>query len=519
MDKKPLVIHPFLFAIFPVLFLYSHNVQEMFLKWTIVPAAIILVCTLLLFVILSLLCRGKHKAGLLLSILLVYFFLYGYFKEVMHNLPIFNHTRSPHIYIFFAWTTVFLVGGYFTLKTNRSIVNVTKILNVVAACLVCFSLFNIATFQITTAISRQGQNRINRDSREELPVISVNPLTLPNIYYIILDGHARNDVLKEELGYSNDTFLERLRKRGFFVANLACSNYCHTKFSLPSSLNFMYLNDLVNQVGIDSTDEKPLRELFEDNRVFKFLKMHGYSIVSFRTSYSFFNLDNTNVQMFKGYCLWSDFSRELTNNTVARSLLFLKHSFRRHYHQILYTFEHLADTAKMKPPVFVYSHFLIPHPPYVFDENGHFTCPKGPFRLTHTLLKITEKEGNMGYLGQLKYADKKIIETIDDILASSSRTPIIVLQADHGIHWNLNRLNPSENDSHSYKSSFGILNAYYFPGFDYSQLYDSISPVNTFRLVFNHYFGTNFELLKDESYFSTKKKPYKFINVTDQLKQ
>jgi len=31
-------------------------------------------------------------------------------------------------------------------------------------------------------------------------------------------------------------------------------------------------------------------------------------------------------------------------------------------------------------------------------------------------------------------------------------------------------------------------------------MYNNISPVNTFRVIFNHYFGTNLPLLKDKSY-------------------
>jgi hypothetical protein len=59
-----------------------------------------------------------------------------------------------------------------------------------------------------------------------------------------------------------------------------------------------------------------------------------------------------------------------------------------------------------------------------------------------------------------------------------------------------------------------ILDAYDFPnhaGDPY--LYDSITPVNSFRILFNLYFGTHFELLKDESFFSTWEHPYQFIPV------
>jgi len=86
----------------------------------------------------------------------------------------------------------------------------------------------------------------------------------------------------------------------------------------------------------------------------------------------------------------------------------------------------------------------------------------------------------------------------DEILARSEVPPIIVLQADHG---------PSEE--------MGIFNAFYFPEDGRSYLYPSITPVNTFRLIFDFYFGTNLGLLEDRSYFSNYGHPYEFIRVTD----
>ena len=63
-----------------------------------------------------------------------------------------------------------------------------------------------------------------------------------------------------------------------------------------------------------------------------------------------------------------------------------------------------------------------------------------------------------------------------------------------------------------------ILNAYLLPGEVYDNLYQDITPVNTFRLIFNQYLGTDLEILKDESYYSTRARPYLFINVTDEVR-
>jgi hypothetical protein len=57
------------------------------------------------------------------------------------------------------------------------------------------------------------------------------------------------------------------------------------------------------------------------------------------------------------------------------------------------------------------------------------------------------------------------------------------------------------------QEKFGILNAYYLPGVDPASagLNDRISPVNSFRIVFNAYFGADLPLLPDQTYLSPDK--------------
>ena len=69
------------------------------------------------------------------------------------------------------------------------------------------------------------------------------------------------------------------------------------------------------------------------------------------------------------------------------------------------------------------------------------------------------------------------------------------------------------------KECMTILNGYYLPNGGDKQLYNVITPVNTFRVIFNHYFNADYPLLKDENFFSTASHPYKFINVTDEMKE
>ena len=119
-----------------------------------------------------------------------------------------------------------------------------------------------------------------------------------------------------------------------------------------------------------------------------------------------------------------------------------------------------------------------------------------------------------GYRDQLNFVNTMAVRTLTEILESSSVPPIIVLQADHGPGARLRWESVEETDL---RERMSILNAYYLPGVDPGELYPSITPVNSFRLIFNLYFGTGYRLLEDENFFSSPTRPYDLLKVTDQV--
>ena len=99
------------------------------------------------------------------------------------------------------------------------------------------------------------------------------------------------------------------------------------------------------------------------------------------------------------------------------------------------------------------------------------------------------------YLEQVIFVNKKTIEFVDTILAKSQNLPIIIIQSDHGETMSVNWDNPTKE---MMVLGFNNLNAYYFPNATDS-LYDTITPVNSFRVIFNEYFNADFELLDDKN--------------------
>jgi hypothetical protein len=186
--------------------------------------------------------------------------------------------------------------------------------------------------------------------------------------------------------------------------------------------------------------------------------------------------------------------------------------------KINFVFDTLADTTKWRAPFIVYAHVMLPHPPFVFGPNGEKILPVWKFS-TNDLKDFIAGGGTRDeyvkiYTGQVEYANKRVIALVDYLLSATKEPPIIILQGDHGPRSIVDWTNPDKTD---WKRCFSILNAYYLPGKDTKGLYKSISPINTFRIIFNHYFGTNYDLLEDKSYFLDKKNPDKIIDVTDRV--
>ena len=165
----------------------------------------------------------------------------------------------------------------------------------------------------------------------------------------------------------------------------------------------------------------------------------------------------------------------------------------------------------------MFAHILSPHPPFIVDDKGQPTYPPRVFTNNDgsDFFQVgTRQEYIQGYRNQVIFTSSRIRQTIQEILLNSPQPPIIIIQGDHGSGMNLNQHDLTKTDV---ADRFSNLNAIYMPGMNSNGLYPDISSVNTFRVIFNNYFGTNYKLLDDRSYLSTLDHPYKLIDVTDWL--
>jgi len=344
-----------------------------------------------------------------------------------------------------------------------------------------------------------------------LEIEDVETDSLPDVYYIVVDAYARADILEEIYRFDNSDFLSYLADQGFYVADKSVSNYPQTALSLASSLNFSYLDGLASQMGTETDNRQPLQVMIKNSRVFRFFDGLGYTMLACKSGYGFTEITDADVYM-KPPTQWSlsEFQEALV--TLTPLSIFRKTWFDFRRDRITYALDHVADAAGRDEPTFTFVHVLVPHWPFIFDAHGRpVQPPKGiGMRTDYEYDQFIE-----GYQSQLAFVNKKVRSAIDEILSRSSTPPIIIIQADHGpdarldLGWDIEGTYLPERMS--------ILNAYYFPGQDYDDLYETITPVNTFRLVLNKLVGADYELLEDRSYFASWSRPYLFTDVTDEV--
>jgi hypothetical protein len=105
---------------------------------------------------------------------------------------------------------------------------------------------------------------------------------------------------------------------------------------------------------------------------------------------------------------------------------------------------------------------------------------------------------------------------VEALLETSEQEPVIILQGDTGPPYGYTTVGQDEDLTDGMlQQNMRILNAYYLPPDGETGLYPSISPVNSFRVIFNYYFNAGIPLLEDQSYYlPVEYTTRRFIDVT-----
>lgn len=524
MPGRVWILHPFFFAIFPVLFLFAQNIEQTPVRQVFLPAAVVVLFTLVFWLLLSAILRNRRKAALIVSLFLLLFFSYGHMSALAQewSLRRIGLNWGERKILFTVGGLAFMLGTFFSIRTRSDLRNLTKLLNVVAGCLIIMSFYNI----VTRGLRIGSYERATKDRQPSDIKAARVPDPLPDIYYIILDRYAGAKTLEEFYGYDNSEFLQYLTDKGFYVATDSHANYRNTGLSLSSSLNMDHLDFLKE---FEKTQGPwAMHKAMRDHKLQRFLKSLGYTYVHFGSHFESTDYNEYADININRYVL-PEFAGVLFRTTALHPIaerLRIYESGREQYERVLYKLQKLSEIPDMKKPTFSFVHMITPHLPYVFDREGQYVPPA----------KRTAETMRERYVDQLVYINALMKDVINTIIERSENPPIIVLQADEGpypgkpydtgydwagntIRHGMHRFDWRTATDAQLSHKMHILNAYYLPGVDVNSLHPRITPVNSFRLVFNLYFGTKLELLPDKSYVPDESNAGRGMDITAKLKR
>ena len=398
------------------------------------------------------------------------------------------------------------------------------------------AMASVTLFAITPSLFHDSPPRIDAYfEKESLAAVSAyrgGSSDLPDIIYVVPDRYASRSTLRTEFDFDNSAFYAELRKRRFFVFEDSWANYPRTFQSMASTLNSGYLQDFTKTYGADSTDQRPVYQVLENNVVQDRLRKLGYRFHNYGGWWEPTRVNKWAAVNYQGHppgslLILSNFEHALLEKTPTNKIarLFIDAEDNLECGRIKRKLRRIREVGNQAQPVFVLAHLRIPHSPIYMNAAGQ--CLDRPF-LYSGKKGATWNEFKAAYVEYLKYFNSAILEIIDEQLRRRGRTGrklLFVLQADEGPFpksmWDANLdgldgFNFSRLSQRKIKMKTGIINALLLPDGLRRDIPKLVTPVNNWRIIFNALTGSKMNLLPDKIFiYSNQENIFNFCEVTD----
>ena len=500
-NAKSTLIHPLIFFMFPIVFLFSKN-TDADLGPILQLSLLFMLITFSLWLIMGYLLKNRIKSSLIISFWAGLFFSYGHTHTSLSSFLNIDINTMFVIITFLIYVILWITFPLFVIKTKRTLDNITKIITFASLVVIILPFVGIAQSEIL-----ENNYSLEMDFKGN-PTLSTSDISTsysPDVYYIILDEYAGSESLETLWHFDNSNFENFLIDHDFYIAQNSFSNYDTTAQSVPSTLNMTYVHD--DAISDNTYATRKPSEISSNYPIFENFRSKNYTTYSIESGY-YWDVDSPkNID----YNLCAD--KNILDSTFVLSIfkksmlipalsdLLLAENFRDN---VLCVFTELHDIKnKSNTPKFVFAHVLAPHRPYVFNSTGGHPVPL----IFNLGLGTTYRD--VLYIDQLQFVNLKMKSIITKLL-DTENPPVIIIQSDHG------KRGASTHDDPSTYSLKHLNNfkAYYFPDKGRNIEFETSSPVNSFRILFNIYFDDEYEILKDRFYILDETET-KYIEVTD----
>lgn len=250
-----------------------------------------------------------------------------------------------------------------------------------------------------------------------------------DVFMVVLDAHARSDVLRESYGYDPQPFLDRLHDAGLIENDVATAPYSMTYASLAATLTGSYV--ISEGVVLGATHRRALYDLISGaSPVVSEYRSSGYEYVHIESGWG-----GTRCGQNVDRCVvnpWTETLDRIADRSVFGGVVsgIVGSSFSR---ASLAALDHLeAEVLRSGDrPRFVFAHVLIPHPPLnVSAECAVVVAPDlGGLSLTgRTLAPDVLALRRAAYLDQTRCVDTRVADIVEQIPEDA----IVIVMSDHG---------------------------------------------------------------------------------------
>lgn len=527
-------IYPWLVGVSPILHLYKENLG-LVLDSEVIPCILLMLLgTSIVFYIFNRLVQSTQLAAIITSLCSLVFSLSGHIY-VLVFMP-----KSLGI-----WTMMILAGLVYVIFAFRKMrsqdffAKAAPSFNLIALALFALQLASIVVAWVETSKFIQiYADNIPHTSPDKNAPKAEDSATKPDIYYIIPDGYPSDSWLKSTENYDNSEFTRALEDRGFVVVDHAQSNYMTTVTSMTSVLNMQYYHS--NPSPYSDGDYLNLEGA--NNKVARLLAEMGYTYIQLLSG-SF--IPSLMADIIRDFTPQGTIDINVDINTISEGLLTgaltnltdlatIERSYKRSFYtaymdttllrlarsrleqllqkahglpynssapeRFLETIDEVVKISEMPEATFTIVHLLKPHAPVVFNEVGEPIPWNG---------RPSPEE----FFAELRFVNSRFLHLIDSILARSKNPPVIIFQSDHG------SIRGRAPEAGERLTLFDIYSAYLLPSQFSTELPNPFTTVNTFRLVLNSVFGSDYELQTDKLFEQPRsyKSLFQQVDVTEEF--
>jgi len=490
-------------ALLPLFFVLFSNLGLYNPVEVILPFLALSVISLILLIICIPLVGSARKASILASLSFLIFWLFGAITRAIEFIPAqIIASRAEGLTLLFSAVVICIAA--------RRLVNDNQRGPFKFSFIAAKTIFISSVLIITGGYFYKPISSRNNDSG-----IASELEDLPNIYYFVLDGLGRLDLLGNYYRVYTKDLTDGLKDLGFFVAENSFSNYLESLPSVASALNMDYLDAFISREDSDFFNRAELQRLINNNKVIEALKAQGYRIYSVSSNRTGINLTSADERSSASVVREHLISIVFAETPVAylvHQLGFSDLRFKNHREGILKAFSFLKPFPTSGDPHFIFGHIQAPQPPFVFRIDGKPRITEDRFSYLDGSNYVGIKRSYRSrYSEQAAFILRNTLKVIDQI-AKEDPFSIIIVQGSFGpgLEYNLD----SEKQSNLGERA-AIFNAYRIGMSEWHSagLYHNISPVNSFRVILNLILGAKWPLLPDKTFYSTQSAPFNFKEV------